>query len=57
MLRVTRKIPCLTEMRLERLYEQEIEASANVKDQDLDVPSSPLLPIREIHFDLPIYLD
>jgi hypothetical protein len=56
-LKVTRKTACLTEMRLDSLYEKEMEETANLEVKFYDVPNSPLLPIREVHFNLPIDLD
>ena len=56
-LKVTRKTACLTEMRLDRLNDQEDQQSHERLDFDLSIPGSPLVPIRDIHIDLPSYLE
>ena len=56
-LKVTRKPACLTEMRLDRLNDQEEQHSHERLDFELSIPGSPLVPIRDIHIELPSYLE
>jgi hypothetical protein len=56
-LKVTRKPACLTEMRLDRLNDHEEQHSHERLDFELSIPGSPLIPIRDIHIDLPSYLE
>ena len=56
-LKVTRKPVCLTEMRLDRLNDQEEHQNHERLDFELSIPGSPLVPIRDIHIDLPSYLE
>ena len=56
-LKVTRKPACLTEMRLDRLNDQEEQYSHERLDFELSIPGSPLVPIRDIHIELPSYLE
>ena len=56
-LKVTRKPACLTEMRLDRLNDHEEHHSQYRLDFELSIPGSPLVPIRDIHIDLPSYLE
>ena len=56
-LKVTRKPACLTEMRIDRLNDQEEQNSNEKLDFELSIPGSPLVPVRDIHIDLPSYLE
>jgi hypothetical protein len=56
-LKVTRKPACFTEMRLDRLNDHEEQHSHERLDFELSIPGSPLIPIRDIHIDLPSYLE
>ncbi len=44
-------------MRLDRLNDQEEQHSYERLDFELSIPGSPLVPIRDIHIDLPSYLE
>ena len=56
-MKVTRKTACLTEMRLDRLNDQEDQHNHERLDFELSIPGSPLVPIRDIQIDLPSYLE
>jgi hypothetical protein len=44
-------------MRLDRLNDQEEQNSNEKLDFELSIPGSPLVPVRDIHIDLPSYLE